>query len=566
MHAISLHHSFFVSKIKQKGDKMIILDVNKVSKNFGFGQLFENISLTLNSGDRIAVVGQNGSGKSTLLKMIAGLETIDSGTINIKKDACIGYLDQTGSGVNDDRSVIEILHAVFFELNEMQDKLNNYLGQLNGDLTEKKYQQIMQKYCDLLDEFASCGGYEIESQIGGVIDGLKISKDILNKNFNNLSGGEKTIVNLAKILLMKPDLLLLDEPTNHLDIARIEWLENYLKSYTGAVVIVSHDRYFLDTMCNKILLIDGAMSKIYDTNYSGFLVRREEDFAKQMSQYKDEQNAIKRLEEQIKYFAERGMAKNSSTLCDRARALTTQLNRLKQNAIAKPKETKKINMSFDTQKKSSKSIIEINNLTVKTPQHAIILDNVSLNIMAHDSVALLGNNGCGKSTLIKCIMGDCKLNVTGDIRVGENVHIGYLPQIIEFVNSKIELLDYFRSEINKDIDTSRIILNKFGFNKMDMNKRVSTLSGGERVRLRLAVLLQQKINTLIFDEPTNHIDISTKEVLEKAISEFDGTLIFVSHDRYFLNKFAKTMLIFQNNKITKFYGNYDDYKKSLNVK
>lgn len=557
---------FLCQKLNKKGDKMIILDVNKVSKNFGFGQLFENISLTLNSGDRIAVVGQNGSGKSTLLKMIAGLETIDSGTINIKKDARVAYLDQTGSGINDDRSVIEILHAVFSELNAIQDKLNNYLNQLNKNLPEKKYQQIMQKYCDLLDEFASCGGYEIESQIGGVIDGLKISKDILNKNFNNLSGGEKTIVNLAKILLMKPDLLLLDEPTNHLDIARIEWLENYLKSYTGAVVIVSHDRYFLDTMCNKILLIDGAMSKIYDTNYLGFLVRREEDFAKQMSQYKDEQNAIKRLEEQIKYFAERGMAKNSSTLCDRARALTTQLNRLKQNAIAKPKETKKINMSFDTQKKSSKSIIEINNLTVKTPQHAIILDNVSLNIMAHDSVALLGNNGCGKSTLIKCIMGDCILNETGDIRVGENVHIGYLPQIIEFVNSKIELLDYFRSEINKDIDTSRIILNKFGFNKMDMNKRVSTLSGGERVRLRLAVLLQQKINTLIFDEPTNHIDISTKEVLEKAISEFDGTLIFVSHDRYFLNKFAKTMLIFQNNKITKFYGNYDDYKKSLNVK
>ena len=297
---------------------MIILDVNKVSKNFGFGQLFENISFSLNEGETISVVGPNGCGKSTLLKLIAGIERLDSGTINIKKDAKVAYLDQTSSSIKDDRKVYEILKDAFSNLNQMEERLSFLQSKLNENLSEDEYNQTLQRYCSLLEKFSLEGGYDIDVNISVVAQGLKIGKDLLEKPYTNLSGGEKTLVSLARELLRKPDLFLLDEPTNHLDIERIEWLENYIKSFKGAAVIVSHDRYFLDRMSNKILSLDGNKPKIYVTNYSGYLKERERDFEAQMAEYKDQQEAMKRLETQIKYFAERGMATNSSSLCDRA--------------------------------------------------------------------------------------------------------------------------------------------------------------------------------------------------------------------------------------------------------
>lgn len=540
---------------------MIILDVNKISKNFGYGQLFEDVSFSLNEGESISIVGTNGCGKSTLLKIIAGLEKADKGIVNIKKDARVSYLDQTGSSVNDEREVYQILRSTFKTINEMENRLNKMQQQLLLSMPQNKYDELMEKYCNLLEQFSLMGGYDVEVNINTVVEGLKIDKSILHQSYNNLSGGEKTLVQLAKALLNKPDLFLLDEPTNHLDIDRIEWLEGYIKSFKGATVIVSHDRYFLDKMSNKILAINNGFAKVYATNYSGYLQEVEREFEKQMADYKNQQLIIKRLEERIKYFSERGMATNSSTLCDRAHSLQTQLDRIKKNAVQRPKETKKIDVGFKEDKKSSKTIVSTKNLTVVVPNGKTILKNVNVNICAKEKVALIGANGSGKSTFIKTVMGKQDLQVLGEVFVGPSVKVGYLPQIIEFKNGKQSLLEYFKEELALNEQQARRILAKFQFYKEDVNKKVENLSGGEKIRVKLAELLQQKINTLIFDEPTNHIDIPTKEVLEDAIESFDGTLIFVSHDRFFINKFADKVIEFCGGETTEYVGNYDYYKE-----
>lgn len=539
---------------------MIILDVNKVSKNFGFGQLFENISFSLNEGETISVVGPNGCGKSTLLKLIAGIERFDSGTINIKKDAKVAYLDQTSSSIKDDRKVYEILKDAFSNLNQMEERLSFLQSKLNENLSEDEYNQTLQRYCSLLEKFSLEGGYDIDVNISVVAQGLKIGKDLLEKPYTNLSGGEKTLVSLARELLRKPDLFLLDEPTNHLDIERIEWLENYIKSFKGAAVIVSHDRYFLDRMSNKILSLDGNKPKIYATNYSGYLKERERDFEAQMAEYKDQQEAMKRIETQIKYFAERGMATNSSSLCDRAHSLQTQLDRMKKNAVEKPRRAKKFDVDFDRLRKSSKRVIEAKDLSVSVPNGKTILDKINLHICAGERVTIIGANGSGKSTFLKTVMNVQDLPISGELFVGPSVKIGYLPQIIEFENEDQKLLDCFREEACVHEETARKILANFQFYKDDVDKKVKNLSGGEKIRVKLALLLQQKINTLIFDEPTNHIDIPTKEVLEDALEKFDGTLIFVSHDRYFINKFADRTIEFENGHATSYLGGYDYYK------
>ena len=543
------------------GDYMIILDVNKLNKNFGYGQLFEDVSFSLNEGESISIVGPNGCGKSTLLKMIAGLEKVDSGSVNIKKGAKVAYLDQTSSSINDDRCVYDVLKDAFGELNAMEARLNTLQELMNTNLPESTYNDILTKYCNLLERFSMAGGYDIDININTVVDGLKIDKNLLYQSYNDLSGGEKTLVQLAKALLIKPDLFLLDEPTNHLDIDRIEWLENYIKAFKGATVIVSHDRYFLDRMSNKILALDNGIAKTYSTNYSGYLEERERDFEKQMAEFKDQQLAMKRLEEQIKYFAERGMATNSSTLCDRAHALQTQLERMKKNAIARPKEQKRLSVEFEEERKTSKRVIVAENLSISVPNGKKILNGIDLNICSGERVALIGSNGSGKSTFVKTIMGTQDLQINGSVYVGPSVKIGYLPQIINFPNVDQQLLEYFKNEVGLNEQRARQILAGFQFYKEDVNKRIKNLSGGEKIRVKLAELLQQKINTLIFDEPTNHIDIPTKEVLEEAIEGFEGTFIFVSHDRYFINKFADKTIEFKDGSTTTYFGGYDYYKE-----
>ena len=538
---------------------MIILDVNKIGMNYGYGQLFEDISFSLNEGEAISIVGPNGCGKSTLLKIIAGIEKADNGQISIKKDAKVAYLDQIGSSTIDDRIVYDILKDTYKDLNEIEKKIKSLQEKLNSDIKGEEYNKVLNKYCNLLDRFSELGGYDMDININAVIDGLNINKEILNQKYNLLSGGEKTLVQLAKVLIIKPDLVLLDEPTNHLDISRIEWLESYIESFKGAAVIVSHDRYFLDKMSNKILDIDNGVGKIYNTNYTGYIEEKQKDFEKQMANYKDQQAIIKRLEEQRKYFAQRGMATNSSTLCDRAHVLQAKIERLKKAAISRPQVKKKLNIDFNEIRKSSKKVISVDKLSVTTPENRIILNKINLDIYSHERVAFIGKNGSGKTTFIKTVLGEQDLEVSGNVQIGPSVKIGYLPQVIQFDNEDQQLLEYFKNSSKTNEQRAREILAKFEFYKEDLNKRVKNLSGGERMKVKLADLLQKKINTLIFDEPTNHIDIPTKEVLEGALEEFDGTLIFISHDRYFINKFADKVIEFEDGKINIYLGNYDNY-------
>lgn len=542
---------------------MIVLDVNKLGINFGYGQLFENVSFSLNEGESISIVGPNGCGKSTLLRIIVGLEKPDTGKVSIKKDAKVAYLDQTGFSTIDNRIVYEILKDAFIDLKEMEKQLNELQKKMESEIQGKEYDSLLKKYCNLLERFSAAGGYDMDLNINTVVEGLNIDSSILNQSYNDLSGGEKTLVQLAKALIIKPDLLLLDEPTNHLDIERIEWLEKYIKSFKGSSVIVSHDRYFLDKMSNKILDLDNGIGKVYNSNYSGYLEEKQRDFEKQVASYKDQQELIKKLEAQKKYFAERGMATNSSTLCDRAHVLQTKIDKLKEMAISKPKIPKKLNVEFTEERKTSKKIISIENLDVTIPGGRKILDNINLNIFAGERVALIGANGSGKSTLVKSILEEQNLPVDGKIEIGPSVKIGYLPQIITFPKPNQNLLEYFCNSAELNEQKARQVLAGFQFYQEDVTKKVVNLSGGEKMKVKLAELLQKKINTLIFDEPTNHIDIPTKEVLEDALEDFDGTLIFISHDRYFINKFADKIIELKNGNIKSYLGNYDDYKEKI---
>lgn len=542
---------------------MIILDVNKLAKNFGYEQLFEDVSFSLNEGESLAIVGPNGCGKSTILKIIAGIETTDKGSVSIKKGAKVGYLDQLGSNVDDTRTVYEVIADAFSELNQMNKQIQEYEKKMNEDYND----EILQKYCNLIEKYSLMGGYDIETNINTVINGLNLDKEILSQPYNSLSGGEKTIVQLAKILLTKPELLLLDEPTNHLDLKRIEWLEDYIKSFKGASVIVSHDRYFLDKMANQILAIDDyGIGRVYNTNYSGYLEQREVEYQKNLAQYEDEQEAIKQLEAKAKQFMALGMGRNSSALTKQGKTLWERAQRMRERAIRKPKAQRKVSMQFLEENKSSKKIIIANDVTVRAPDGRKILDDVNLEVSAGDRVALLGENGAGKTTFVKTIMGTQTLPVEGDVFVGPSVKIGYIPQIIEFENGNQTLLEYFQKAVNLPEQRCRSILSRFRFNADDVTKRVKNLSGGEKMKVKMAELLQQEVNTLIFDEPTNHIDIPTKEVLEEALDDFDGTLIFISHDRFFINKFANKIILFEDGKAKEYWGNYDEYKESIGGK
>ena len=537
---------------------MSLLNVNKIKKNYGFNILLNDVSFNLNEGENISIVGPNGCGKSTLVKIIAGEETSDSGSISIKKDAKISYLKQ----INDEyenKFCYEVIKEGFDELISIENKIKKY-EKLMCDGNEN----AIIKYCEALEKYNALGGYEINAKINEVCNNLNINLDLLNCKFNNLSGGEKTLIQLAKGLITNPDIFLLDEPTNHLDIERLELLENYIKQFKGAIVIVSHDRYFLDKMSHKILDLSDFTPKVYNMNYTNYLIEKEKEFQRQMADYKVQQQQIKKLEQEISYFLQKADQTKSSAMYDRAKQLTEKVNKIKTTGVKKPKVQRKIDVNFDLINKRSTVVFKTENLNVIKSNGDKIINNANIEIHYKDRIAFLGSNGSGKTTLINTILNKQKLKYNGNIIVGSSNKIGYLPQIIVFENPKLKVLDYFIQETHVNEENSRRILNTFLFYNDNVMKKIGNLSEGEKIRLKLAILLQNSVNCLIFDEPTNHIDLVTKEVLEKAIETFDGTFIFVSHDRYFINKFANKILEFKNGNIKLFLGNYDNYLEKNN--
>ena len=533
----------------------MLVDIVKVSKDFGFGEIFSSISFSVNSGDRIGLVGKNGCGKSTLLKMIMGRESY-TGQINVAKNIKIACLDQTSPDQSDDRVVEEIFKEPFADVYKKLETMHNW-EQKMMTLEGRELEKLVEKYSEFQEKFIEDGGYEVENTINYIVNGLKIDSKLRSQKYDTLSGGEKTLVHFARILLENPDVLLLDEPTNHLDIERIEWLEGYLQRFKGAVIVVSHDRYFLDKVVKKIIDLEDKGEK-YVGNYSYFVKEKENKELREFEQYKNEQKKIEELQKAVKRLYEWGMKSDNPAMFRRAKAIQKRIDEMQENAISKPGVRKDLPIKFQKTTRSGDVVFDIKKLSLIMGEK-ILLDDASAQIRVFDKCALVGKNGSGKSSLIKCIMKEID-DYMGEIYIGGSVAIGYLPQLLTFKNDSETILEYILNNTDLDRQNARKLLARFDFYSEDIDKTISKLSGGEKIRIKIACLLQNKVNTLIFDEPTNHIDIFTREILEDALKEFKGTILFVSHDRYFINNVANKILEINDQKLTLFDGNYDDYK------
>ena len=526
---------------------MIEINVNKISKSYGFEKVLDELSFDVKTNDRVALIGNNGCGKSTTMKMIYGSEMYDSGSISIRNGATVGYLTQIPSLEKESVSANEVYLRGVRDILELEEKINTFVS--NMDTSEKsiKILSMMQ------EEFRIKGGYNLNEKIEKIKYGFKISEKVLSTPYNNLSGGEKTIVNLASLILSNPSILLLDEPTNHLDIQTLEWFEEYLKTYNGTVVIVSHDRYFLDRVVNKIIEIDNGKASLYHGNYSYYLEESEKRFMLEFQRYKNQQKQIKALKEAIIRYKEWGSKSDNPMFFRRAHAIEKRLEKMEM--IEKPKVKSELRLNLVSSDRSANNVLMIDKLNLQIDEKKLI-DNSSMFIKYKDKVCLMGNNGCGKTTLIRNILN----NTHESIKLGVNTVVGYIPQEIRFDNEELSIYEYTRSFFVGDESKLRSKLNQFYFGEESIDKKLKNLSGGEKVRIKLLELILLNANFLILDEPTNHIDIDTREILENALIDYDGTILFVSHDRYFINKIANKVIVIDNMKFHEFDGNYDSVK------
>lgn len=527
---------------------MIEIGINKITKDYGFGPILNDISFEVKTNERIALVGENGSGKSSLLNIIAGTIKPDSGTISIKKNAKIAYLKQLIENRNNNITVKDVLYEGVKDLMNLRDKLTEYEEKITNS-TPNDIERLIVRYTNLQTEFINMSGYEIDAKVEKVIKGFKIDKTILSRKFNSLSGGEKTIITLASIIISEPDILLLDEPTNHLDIDTLEWLEDYLRKYKGTILMISHDRYFLDEVATKIILLENKKINIFHGNYTKYLKENEERINKEFKDYKDQQKQIKAMEASIKRLIEYGNIAKNEMFFKRAESIRKRLDKLEQ--LQKPIEKDSIPLQFRSTR-SGNIVLELNNININYPDKTILKD-ASLKIFYQEKICLLGNNGSGKSSLVKYIL-------TQSNNYGTNIKIGYIPQEISFEDENKTVYEEAKDFFIGDETHLRSALSKFYFFKDNILKRLKNLSGGEKVRLKLFCLIQKDINFLILDEPTNHIDIETKEILESALKEYKATLLFISHDRYFINSLATRIIYIEDYKIKTLPGNYNDYK------
>lgn len=535
---------------------MIEIELNKIKKNYGLKNILDGFSLELKTGERVALIGQNGSGKSTILKIIAKQERVDSGTINIRNGAKIGILNQIYENEKEDISVEKFLYKSFEEILKVEKKLNKLETQMSTEVDADKLEKIINEYGRMQERFSLMGGYEIQERFNKICSRFYINKELLKQSYNLLSGGEKTRVNLAKLLLTQPEILLLDEPTNHLDIHSLEFLEELILKYKGTVLIVSHDRYFLDKVINKTVLLENGKENIYYGNYSYFLKEDERRTLAQFENYKNQQKQIEKMKESILTLRKFGDLAGNEMFFKRAKNIEKRLEKME--IIDRVDLNKKsLDLKFNIKKRSGNDVLKLENVEKKFDQKVIFKDaNLTLNY--GEKVALIGKNGSGKSTLIKMILGQ-DTNFQGELKLGTSIKIGYISQNIIFEDNEKTVLDYFLEGNNLSETEARSKLAKYGFRQENAFKRIGKLSGGEKVRIILMKLIQKDINFLILDEPTNHIDIDTREILEEALKEYKETALFVSHDRFFINAIANRVLNIEDYKIKSYYGNYDDF-------
>ena len=528
---------------------MIILQANKIERSFAGEVLFDNISLQVDERDRIALVGKNGAGKSTLLKILVGEEEPTSGEINKKRDLSLSYLAQDSRFESTNTIYDEMLH-VFDDLRKTEKSLRQMELEM-GEKTGADLEKLMQDYDRLSEEFRQAGGFTYEADIRAILNGFKFDESMWQMKIEELSGGQNTRLALAKMLLEKPNLLVLDEPTNHLDIETIAWLENYLVNYSGALLIVSHDRYFLDKVATVTVDLTKHSLDRYVGNYSSFVEQKEQKLLTEAKNYEKQQKEIAALED----FVNRNLVRASTT--KRAQSRRKQLEKMER--LDKPEAgTKSAHMTFHSDKTSGNVVLTVEEAAVGYDDQ-ILSEPINLDIRKMNAVAIVGPNGIGKSTLIKSIVGQIPF-IKGEARFGANVEVGYYDQTQSKLTPHNSVLDELWNDFKLTPEVEiRNRLGAFLFSGDDVKKTVGMLSGGERARLLLAKLSMENNNFLILDEPTNHLDIDSKEVLENALIDFDGTLLFVSHDRYFINRVATQVLELSEEGSTLYLGDYDYY-------
>lgn len=532
---------------------MILLQINQLTKYYGAELILSNMKLEVQNRDRIALVGRNGAGKSTLLKIIAGQLSYDSGEMIRPKDVSIGYLAQD-TGLESSLSIWDEMLTVFAGLLAQEKELRRLEEKMaKPDIFQNDvlYQKVLKEYDERQVAFKDQGGYQFEADIRSVLHGLQFADYDVSTPISALSGGQKTRLALGKLLLKKPDILILDEPTNHLDIDTLSWLEQYLQGYHGAVLIVSHDRYFLDKVVNQVYEISRNTSKKFYGNYSAYLMKKAEDFEREMKQYEKQQGEMEKLRD----FVQKNITRASTT--KRAQSRRKQLEKME--VLDRPQgDEKSASFSFEIERQSGNEVLNITDLAIGYDQEKVS-NNITMRMTKGESIALVGPNGVGKSTLLKTIIGKLP-SLKGAFRFGTNVQVSYYDQEQADLKSNKrvlnELWDEYPLKPEKEI---RTILGNFLFSGDDVLKTVSTLSGGEKARLALAKMMMEKGNLLILDEPTNHLDLDSKIVLENALIDYPGTILFVSHDRYFINRIATKVIELSKDSSEVFLGDYDYY-------
>ncbi|AIQ50932.1 ABC-F family ATP-binding cassette domain-containing protein [Paenibacillus sp. FSL R7-0331] len=540
----------------------MLLQATGISKSYGVQSVLDGISLQVNEKERVGLVGVNGAGKSTFLQIIAGEMSFDSGQIHKSKETTVGYLAQN-SGLQSDKTIQEEMLAVFAPLIEAE----NELRQMEADIAdpkladdEKRYEDLLERYAKRSDWFKDHGGYEMNTRIRSVLHGMGFGEFAPDTPISTLSGGQKTRLALARILLQAPDLLMLDEPTNHLDIETLTWLEDYLRGYAGGILVVSHDRYFLDRLVTTIVEIERHQSRRYTGNYSRYMELKAAEYEIRMKQYEKQQDEISRMED----FVQRNIVRASTT--KRAQSRRKALDKM--DRIDKPLgDLKKASFSFEPDFMSGKEVLQVRDVAVAFSEAASpLFRGASFELRRGETAALIGPNGIGKSTLLQCLTGTREPSA-GTVNWGAKVKIAYYDQEQTRLNPRNTVLEELWSEYPM-LEEARIrtILGNFLFSGEDVLKKIAALSGGEKARVALSKLMLRGANMLILDEPTNHLDLVSREVLESALIDFEGTLLFISHDRYFLNKMAERVLELHPAGIDQYLGNYDDYidkKKEL---